>query len=231
MKNFSVFFLVLVLLFAGCSAEEIPSPSISKIIPEESSKSSLPAVESSGYENPYTSCVPEWSYEPPETDPSYVHSTEFSASEEPFEIFKINGRTTEIYPDEEENLNFVLGTEKELERWKSAINNLSEVSEIVICYIETEERKLDFYEVTDVINCLQTVSPEIKPEMDNPATGGSFTVFAYDSEGNPLWCVSPDYWFVLRFGNEDTVYILDSEDDDVSSIKGILDYRRSMNQP
>ena len=122
------------------------------------------SAESSGCENPYTSCVPEWSLESAEADSSHSHSTDFSSSEEPSEIFQIKGRTTEIYPAEAENLEIVLGSAKELERWKTAINNLSEVSEIVVCYIETEERKLDPYNVTAVINNLRALSPEIKPE-------------------------------------------------------------------
>ena len=189
------------------------------------------SAESSGYENPYTSCVPEWSLESAEADSSHSHSTDFSSSEEPSEIFQIKGRTTEIYPAEAENLEIVLGTVNELERWKTAINNLSEVSEIVVCYIETEERKLDPYDVTAVINNLRALSPEIKPEMDNPATGGSFTVYAYDSDGKQLWSVSPGYWFVLGFGEENISYVFDSEGQDLSAIFKILDYRSPLSHP
>ena len=197
---------------------------------EKISSESTAFTESSGYENPYTSCVSEWSLESSKPDPSYVHSTDSSALEDPSEIFKINGRTTEIYPPEE-SIDFVLGSAIELERWKSAINNLSEVSEIVVCYIETEERALDFSETTAIINNLRSVSPDIKPEMDNPATGGSFTVYAYDSEKNPLWRVSPGYWFILGFGEENISYVFDSEGQDLSAIFKILDYRSPLSHP
>ena len=233
MKNFLPFFLIFLLILSSCSGSESSSSTATEIYSSSLPKNevSAPKTESSGYENPYTSCVPEWSASLPESDSSYVHSTDSSSYETEKELIKIKGRTTEIYPAEEENLEFVLGTFAELERWKSAINNLSNVSEIVICYIETEERKLDFYEVTNVINCLRAVSPDIKTEEDNPATGGSFTVYAYDSEGKLLWWVSPDYWFTLHFAGENTVYILDSEGADVSVIQGLLNYRRSMSQP
>ena len=234
MKKIFVLFLVAVLILSGCSKDEKPVPEISKnpsSAKETEGFSFASKAESSGYENPYTSCVPERSPESSEPDPSHVHSTDSSALEEPSEIFKISGRTTEIYPSGEENLEFILGTEKELERWKTVINNLSKVSEIVICYIETEERKLDFYEVTAVINNLRVLSPEIKPEMDNPATGGAFTVYAYDSEGNLLWQVSPGYWFVLGFGEENIYYVFDSEGQDLSAINEILDYRSPLSHP
>ena len=234
MKKFSVFFLVILLVLCGCSKEEKPKdsfPSPSEVSSYENSEIPLPPAESSGYENPYTSCVPEWSLESSEPDQSYVHSSESSSFEEPLEIFKINGRTTEIYPPEEENIETVLGSAKELERWKTAINNLSEVSEIVICYIETEERSLDFSETTAIINNLRSLSPDIKPEMDNPATGGSFTVYAYDSEGKLLWWVSPGYWFVLGFGEENIAYVFDSEGQDLSAIFKILDYRSPLSHP
>ena len=234
MKKFFILFLVAVLILNGCSKDKKPVPEISEnpsSAKETEGFSFASKAESSGCENPYTSCVPEWSLESSEPDPSHVHSTDSSALEEPSEIFKINGRTTEIYPSGEENLEFILGTEKELERWKTVINNLSEVSEIVIWYIETEERKLDFYEVTAVINNLRVLSPEIKPEMDNPATGGAFTVYAYDSEGNLLWQVSPGYWFVLGFGGENIYYVFDSEGQDLSAIFKIIDYRSPLSHP
>ena len=202
-----------------------------EIFEDISSSESTAFSESSGYENPYTSCVPEWSLESSEPGPSHVHSTDSSALEEPSEIFKINGRTTEIYPPEEETIETVLGSAKELERWKTAINNLSEVSEIVVCYIETEDRSLDFSETTAIINNLRSLSPDIKPEMDNPATGGSFTVYAYDSEGKLLWWVSPGYWFVLSFGEENIAYVFDSEGQDLSAIFKILDYRSPLSYP
>lgn len=198
---------------------------------EDISSESTAFSENSGYENPYTSCVPERSLESSEPDPSYVHSSETSSSEPLSESYSINGRTTEIYPPEEENIDFILGSAIELERWKTAINNLSEVSEIVVCYIETEERSLDFSETTEIINNLRSLSPDIKPEMDNPSTGGSFTVYAYDSEGNPLWRVSPGYWFVLGFGEENILYVFDSEGQDLSAIFKILDYRSPLSHP
>ena len=234
MKKFSVFFLVILLVLCGCSKEEKPKdslPSPSEVSSYENSEIPLPPAESSGYENPYTSCVPEWSLESSEPDQSYVHSSESSSFEEPLEIFKINGRASEIYPPEEENIETVLGSAKELERWKTAINNLSEVSEIVVCYIETEERSLDFSETTAIINNLRSLSPDIKPEMDNPATGGNFTVYAYDSEGKLLWWVSPGYWFVLGFGEENIAYVFDSEGQDLSAIFKILDYRSPLSHP
>ncbi len=234
LKKFFVLFLVSVLILSGCSKEEKTALEISEnpsSLKESEDSSSASKAESSGYENPYTSCVPEWSVESPEPDPSHVHSTDPSSSGPSDEIFSIKGRTTEKYPPEDKSFETVLGSEKELERWKGTINNLSEVSEIVVCYIETEERKLDFQETTVIIKNLQSLLPEIKTEMDNPATGGSFTVYAYDSEGNPLWWVSPGYWFVVNFAGENTVYIFDSEGQDLSPIFKILDYRSPMSNP
>ncbi len=234
MKNFFILFLVSVLILGGCSKEEktaleiYENPSSAK---ETEGFSSSSKAESSGYENPYTSCIPEWSSESSEPSQSHLHISETSSSEPVSENYQIKGRTTEIYPPEEENIDIVLGSAKELERWKSAINNISEVYEIVVCYIETEERALDLSETTAIINNLRSVSPDIKPEMDNPATGGNFTVYAYDSEGNPLWWVSPGYWFVVNFGGENTVYIFDSEGQDLSSIFKILDHRSPMSHP
>ena len=67
--------------------------------------------------------------------------------------------------------------------------------------------------------------------MDNPATGGSFTVYAYDSEGKPLWRVSPGYWFVLGFGEENIAYVFDSEGQNLSAIFKILDYHSPLSHP
>lgn len=65
--------------------DEKKSISSSSIAKEESLKSeyssqSESSAESSGYENPYTSCVPEWSVSSPEPDSSYVHSTDTSSN-------------------------------------------------------------------------------------------------------------------------------------------------------
>ena len=167
-----------------------------------------------------------------ESNPSCDRSFGEDFSEIQTEIYQIYGITTEKDPlNDYENYEFVLGTSAELERWNNAINNIFEVSKIVIHNIETEERELDFIETTEVINNLRALSPKIKPEMDNPATGGGFVVYAYDSEENLLWRVSPGYWFTVNFGGESIIYIFDTEGQDLSAINKIIDYRSPMSNP
>lgn len=79
MKKFLAVFLALVLLFSGCTDKTESASSSSIHISEIPSQSEYTA-ESSGYENPYTSCVPEWSVSSPEPDHSYVHSTDTSSN-------------------------------------------------------------------------------------------------------------------------------------------------------
>lgn len=79
MKKFLAVFLALTFVFSGCT-DKTESPSSSDIHITEYSSRSESSVESSGYENPYTSCIPEWSVSSPEPNHSYVHSTDTSSN-------------------------------------------------------------------------------------------------------------------------------------------------------
>ncbi len=152
--------------------------------------------------------------------PEYISS---GASEQQTEIHYIKGCVVNSLPENSGFPNAALGRESVLKRWDLAIGDISAISEIRVQHVTAKERDLHFEESSAVIENLRAISPKVKPEMGNPATGGSYSVAAYDLKGNEFWRVTLDgYWFVISFGGENASYIFDMEGQDISAIAGII---------
>lgn len=108
----------------------------------------------------------------------------------------------------------VFGTEKALARWREAIHadNIAKVTakdysrpEPVESSAEAAEKMIEV--LADSESALKLFE---KPE--NPATGGSLRLTAYDAEGNVLFTACYNGWLVVTFGNEMTNYVFDASD-------------------
>ena len=120
-----------------------------------------------------------------------------------------------IMPGGEEPLTGdVFGTEKALARWREAIHadNIAKVTakdysrpEPVESSAEAAEKMIEV--LADSESALKLFE---KPE--NPATGGSLRLTAYDAEGNVLFTACYNGWLVVTFGQETANYIFDASD-------------------
>lgn len=108
----------------------------------------------------------------------------------------------------------VFGTEKDLARWREAIHadNIAKVTakdysrpEPVESSAEAAEKMIEV--LADSESALKLFE---KPE--NPATGGSLRLTAYDAEGNVLFTACYNGWLVVTFGQETANYIFDASD-------------------
>lgn len=109
----------------------------------------------------------------------------------------------------------VLGTEKELTRWREVIHagNIAKVTAKDNSMLEPKELPAETAErmikaLTDSESALKLFE---KPQ--NPATGGALYLTAYDAEGNVLFAIEyTGNWLVVTFGNEEVHYIFDAGD-------------------
>lgn len=108
----------------------------------------------------------------------------------------------------------VLGTEKELTRWREVIHagNIAKVTAKDNSMLEPKELPAETAErmikaLTDSESALKLFE---KPE--NPATGGALNLTAYDAEGNVLFTACYNGWLVVTFGQETANYIFDASD-------------------
>lgn len=109
----------------------------------------------------------------------------------------------------------VLGTEKELTRWREVIHagNIAKVTAKDNSMLEPKELPAEIAErmikaLTDSESALKLFE---KPQ--NPATGGALCLTAYDAEGNVLFAIEyTGNWLVVTFGNEEVHYIFDAGD-------------------
>ena len=109
----------------------------------------------------------------------------------------------------------VLGTEKELTRWREVIHagNIAKVTAKDNSMLEPKELPAETAErmikaLTDSESALKLFE---KPQ--NPATGGALCLTAYDAEGNVLFAIEyTGNWLVVTFGNEEVHYIFDAGD-------------------
>lgn len=109
----------------------------------------------------------------------------------------------------------VLGTEKELTRWREVIHagNIAKVTAKDNSMLEPKELPAEIAErmikaLTDSESALKLFE---KPQ--NPATGGALCLTAYDAEGNVLFSIEyTGNWLVVTFGNEEVHYIFDAGD-------------------
>lgn len=109
----------------------------------------------------------------------------------------------------------VLGTEKELTRWREVIHagNIAKVTAKDNSMLEPKELPAETAErmikaLTDSESALKLFE---KPQ--NPATGGALYLTAYDAERNVLFSIEyTGNWLVVTFGNEEVHYIFDAGD-------------------
>ncbi|MBQ4546471.1 MAG: hypothetical protein IJA17_04855 [Oscillospiraceae bacterium] len=201
MKRIFAFLIVFVLLFSGCSEEESPVSSA----PEKS--------ESSSEQSPESSSLPEESVEI-----NFDHLPKGVAGS----CYNV---LDEIIPSEGE-----FGTEEDLERWKTEVNDTENISEIVVySFSECEERYLSQEEIYGLLSEIQNNFPVIYEEPENPATGGSYTVAAYGPDGEIKWIMSWGGFFTVYYpGNEKALYF-NGDDLYFSSLVSICDYRSPLN--
>ena len=120
-----------------------------------------------------------------------------------------------VMPGGETPIGHVLGTEKELTRWREVIHagNIAKVTAKDNSMLEPKELPAETAErmikaLTDSESALKLFE---KPQ--NPATGGALYLTAYDAEGNVLFAIEyTGNWLVVTFGNEEVHYIFDAGD-------------------
>ena len=109
----------------------------------------------------------------------------------------------------------VLGTEKELTRWREVIhaNNIAKV--IAKDNSMTEPMELPAETAERMIKALADSESALKlfEKPHNPATGGALCLTAYDAEGNVLFTTKyTGNWLVVTFGQKAVNYIFDASD-------------------
>lgn len=108
----------------------------------------------------------------------------------------------------------VLGTEKELTRWREVIHagNIAKVT--AKDHTMTEPTELPTETADRMIKALADSESALKlfEKPENPATGGALNLTAYDAEGNVLFTACYNGWLVVTFGNEEVHYIFDAGD-------------------
>ena len=108
----------------------------------------------------------------------------------------------------------VLGTEKELTRWREVIHagNIAKVT--AKDHTMTEPTELPTETAERMIKALTDSESALKlfEKPENPATGGALNLTAYDAEGNVLFTACYNGWLVVTFGQETANYIFDAGD-------------------
>ena len=108
----------------------------------------------------------------------------------------------------------VLGTEKDLARWREAIHadNIAKVMAMDQNTM-TEPVELTPEKAGQLIGLLAESADRLTvyERLPNPATGGALRLTAYDGEGNQLFTVCDDGRLVVTFGNEMTNYVFNAD--------------------
>lgn len=119
-----------------------------------------------------------------------------------------------VMPGGETPIGHVLGTEKELTRWREVIHagNIAKVT--AKDHTMTEPTELPTETAERMIKALADSESALKlfEKPENPATGGALNLTAYDAEGNVLFTACYNGWLVVTFGNEEVHYIFDAGD-------------------
>ena len=119
-----------------------------------------------------------------------------------------------VMPGGETPIGHVLGTEKELTRWREVIHagNIAKVT--AKDHTMTEPTELPTETAERMIKALTDSESALKlfEKPENPATGGALRLTAYDAEGNVLFTACYNGWLVVTFGNEEVHYIFDAGD-------------------
>lgn len=108
----------------------------------------------------------------------------------------------------------VLGTEKDLARWREAIHADNIAKVMARDHTMTEPVELTPEKAGQLIGLLAESADRLTvyERLPNPATGGSVVLTAYDTEGNVLFTACYNGWLVVTFGQETANYIFDASD-------------------
>lgn len=106
----------------------------------------------------------------------------------------------------------VLGTEKDLARWREAIHADNIAKVMARDHTMTEPVELTPEKAGQLIGLLAESADRLTvyERLPNPATGGALRLTAYDGEGNQLFTVCDDGRLVVTFGNEMTNYVFNA---------------------
>lgn len=108
----------------------------------------------------------------------------------------------------------VLGTEKDLARWREVIHadNIAKVTAKDYSGLEPVESSAEAAE--KMIEVLADSESKLKllEKPQNPATGGALRLTAYDTEGNVLFTACYNGLLVVTFGQETANYTFDASD-------------------
>ena len=106
----------------------------------------------------------------------------------------------------------VLGTEKDLARWREAIHadNIAKVTAKDYSGLEPVESSAEAAEKMIEVLADSESALKLLEKPQNPATGGALRLTAYDAEGNTLFTVCDDGRLVVTFGNEMTNYVFNA---------------------
>jgi hypothetical protein len=108
----------------------------------------------------------------------------------------------------------VLGTEKDLARWREAIHadNIAKVTAKDYSGLEPVESSAEAAEKMIEVLADSESALKLLEKPQNPATGGALRLTAYDTEGNVLFTVCYNGLLVVTFGQETANYIFDASD-------------------
>lgn len=106
----------------------------------------------------------------------------------------------------------VLGTEKELTRWREVIRAGNIAKVMAGDHTMTEPVELTPEKAGQLIGLLAESADRLTvyEKLPNPATGGALRLTAYDTEGNVLFTACYNGWLVVTFGNEMTNYVFNA---------------------
>ena len=117
-----------------------------------------------------------------------------------------------VMPGGETPIGHVLGTEKELTRWREVIRAGNIAKVMAMDNTMTEPVELTPEKAGQLIGLLAESADRLTvyERLPNPATGGALRLTAYDAEGNTLFTVCEDGRLVVTFGNEMTNYVFNA---------------------
>lgn len=119
-----------------------------------------------------------------------------------------------VKPGVETPIGHVLGTEKDLARWREAIHadNIAKVTAKDYSGLEPVESSAEAAEKMIEVLADSESALKLLEKPQNPATGGALRLTAYDTEGNVLFTVCYNGLLVVTFGQETANYIFDASD-------------------
>lgn len=130
-----------------------------------------------------------------------------------------------VKPDRESQTGDVLGTKKELTRWREVIHTDNIIKVTAKDNSMTEPLELPAEAAEKMIKALADSESALKlfEKPENPATGGALNLTAYDAEGNVLFTATYTCNRLrVTFGQETANYIFDASDCDLDTLYTFL---------